>query len=120
MTTRRSFMASILAAGFAPAAIGSGVLMPVRRIVAPLVKPGWVGYDWGIEDPTVSIEAYLRGDYEVRARGLTELRRIQQRELNFRYRNLMDNMVLTNTPGFLPTGDYLGFVHPNWGDVNKV
>jgi hypothetical protein len=38
MTTRRGFLAGlsgILAAGFAPAAIGSGVLMPVRKIVAP-------------------------------------------------------------------------------------
>jgi hypothetical protein len=38
MTTRRGFLgglAGVLAAGFAPAAIGSGVLMPVRKIVAP-------------------------------------------------------------------------------------
>lgn len=33
---RRGFLGAILAAGFAPAAIGSGVLMPVRqRIVTP-------------------------------------------------------------------------------------
>jgi outer membrane lipoprotein SlyB len=35
MSTRRGFLAGILAAGFAPAAIGSGVLMPVRKIVQP-------------------------------------------------------------------------------------
>lgn len=35
MTSRRGLLASILAAGYAPAAVGSGVLMPVRRIVAP-------------------------------------------------------------------------------------
>ena len=29
---RRGFLAGILAAGFAPAAIGSGVLMPVRAL----------------------------------------------------------------------------------------
>lgn len=34
MTSRRGLLASILAAGYAPAAVGSGVLMPVRRIVA--------------------------------------------------------------------------------------
>ncbi len=34
-TTRRGFLAGILAAGFAPAAIGSGILMPVRSIVTP-------------------------------------------------------------------------------------
>lgn len=33
MTTRRSFLASILAAGMAPAAVGSGILMPVKTIV---------------------------------------------------------------------------------------
>jgi hypothetical protein len=35
MTTRRGFLgglAGVLAAGFAPAAIGSGLLMPVRKI----------------------------------------------------------------------------------------
>lgn len=35
MTTRRSFlggMAGILASGFAPAAVGSGILMPVKKI----------------------------------------------------------------------------------------
>lgn len=32
---RRGFLASILAAGVAPAAIGSGVLMPIRKILAP-------------------------------------------------------------------------------------
>ena len=35
MTTRRGFLASILAAGVAPAAVGSGILMPVRQIVVP-------------------------------------------------------------------------------------
>lgn len=35
MTTRRSFLAGILAAGFAPAAIGSGILMPVKTIAVP-------------------------------------------------------------------------------------
>lgn len=32
---RRGFLASILAAGFAPAAVGSGVLMPVRKLIVP-------------------------------------------------------------------------------------
>lgn len=35
MSTRRGFLGSILAAGMAPAAIGSGILMPVRKIIAP-------------------------------------------------------------------------------------
>jgi len=32
---RRSFLASILAAGVAPAVIGSGILMPVRKLIDP-------------------------------------------------------------------------------------
>lgn len=35
MLKRRSFLASILAAGVAPAFVGSGVLMPVKRILVP-------------------------------------------------------------------------------------
>ena len=75
MTTRRSFMASILAAGFAPAAIGSGVLMPVRRIVEPLyedtpLRPGMLGW--------------TRYGYV----GLTQA---DQRALNREKRRLMDN-----------------------------
>lgn len=36
---RRSFLASILAAGVAPAAVGSDILMPVRKPVAPPLGP---------------------------------------------------------------------------------
>ncbi len=32
---RRGFLQAILAAGVAPAVVGSGVLMPVRRVVVP-------------------------------------------------------------------------------------
>lgn len=39
MSTRRGFLAGILAAGFAPAAIGSGVLMPVKKIALPAWPP---------------------------------------------------------------------------------
>lgn len=35
MSTRRGFLASILAAGFAPAALGPGILMPVKKIIVP-------------------------------------------------------------------------------------
>ena len=34
---RRGLLGSILAAGFAPAIVGSSVLMPVRQIIAPSV-----------------------------------------------------------------------------------
>ncbi len=49
MTSRRGFLGSILAAGFAPAAIGSGVLMPVRPIIAPpLFTSGFDVYANGV------------------------------------------------------------------------
>lgn len=45
MTTRRSFIASILAAGAAPGVARSGVLMPVRSLILPeplsLVDATW-------------------------------------------------------------------------------
>ena len=45
MTTRRTFIASILAAGAAPAIARSGVLMPVRSLIVPepmsLVDATW-------------------------------------------------------------------------------
>jgi hypothetical protein len=47
---RRGFLASILAAGVAPAAIGSGVLMPIKRIVLPEYLE--------IVDPTVNALIY--------------------------------------------------------------
>ena len=46
---RRSFLASILAAGVAPAVIGSGILMPVRKLIDPyayLRDPGQWYIPW--------------------------------------------------------------------------
>ena len=40
---RRGFLAGILAAGAAPAFVGSSVLMPVRKIILPESGPrGWI------------------------------------------------------------------------------
>lgn len=39
MITRRGFMKAILAAGVAPAVVGSGILMPVRTIWRPEYTP---------------------------------------------------------------------------------
>lgn len=39
LTTRRSFLGSILAAGMAPAIVKAEILMPVRKIIVP---------EWGI------------------------------------------------------------------------
>lgn len=35
MTNRRGFLAAILSSGMAPAAIGSGILMPTKKIFVP-------------------------------------------------------------------------------------
>lgn len=45
MTTRRGFLATILAAGVAPAAVGSGILMPVRPLGSEILLPSWLGVD---------------------------------------------------------------------------
>jgi hypothetical protein len=41
MIQRRGFLSAILAAGFAPAAVSSGVLMPVRAIWTPYDNYGY-------------------------------------------------------------------------------
>lgn len=45
---RRSFLGSILAAGVAPAFVGSSVLMPVRKIVVPEWRDLDKGWRWWI------------------------------------------------------------------------
>lgn len=35
MTTRRGFLGAILAAGMAPAVVGSGILMPIKKVWVP-------------------------------------------------------------------------------------
>lgn len=62
MTTRRGLLAGILAAGFAPAAIGSGVLMPVRAIVLPKSPMRWMRYD-PLEDKWLIRTAGARRDW---------------------------------------------------------
>lgn len=42
---RRGFLAGILASGVAPAAVGSSILMPVRKLVAPQ----WIGVDLALK-----------------------------------------------------------------------
>lgn len=62
-TTRRNFLkgiAGILAAGVAPAAIGSGILMPIRQLWTPPYRPwasaycmGWSVVNNGSSDVTL-------------------------------------------------------------------
>lgn len=47
---RRSFLAGILAAGMAPAAVGSGILMPVRKVWVPPAPKVFSGIDLGFDD----------------------------------------------------------------------
>jgi hypothetical protein len=52
---RRGFLAGILASGFAPAAIGSGVLMPVKGIL--VVPKRWeFVLPWSFEGVTVTAQ----------------------------------------------------------------
>jgi hypothetical protein len=46
---RRSFLGAILAAGFAPAAIGSGVLMPARPLWRPWLVLATSDFHLGLE-----------------------------------------------------------------------
>jgi hypothetical protein len=78
MSTRRGFLAGILAAGFAPAAIGSGVLMPVRTIALPDVLP------WRAPRMPLDLEA-----------------RINQIK-----RQLLDNLYIENSAELLKAGEW--------------
>lgn len=59
---RRGFLKGILAAGVAPAFIGSSILMPVRKIVAPAAEEfiGFTQSGTGATSMTMQ-EAMLRG-----------------------------------------------------------
>ena len=57
---RRGFlkgMAGILASGFAPAVVGSGILMPVKTIWKP-DRPIFIGTDWGREDASSTLQSW--------------------------------------------------------------
>jgi len=57
---RRGFlkgMAGILASGFAPAVVGSGILMPVKTIWKP-DRPIFIGIDWGREDASSTPQSW--------------------------------------------------------------
>ena len=71
---RRSFLSAILAAGVAPAVVGSGILMPVRKIIVPgpdgLLGPVGPGpcpegphilYGDGVRDDYAAMQALLDG-----------------------------------------------------------
>lgn len=64
MTTRRSFLGSILAAGMAPAIVKAEILMPVRKIIVPpTLITGEIGHYYGIPivstDHIVDAQRYL-------------------------------------------------------------
>jgi hypothetical protein len=84
MSTRRGFLAGILAAGFAPAAIGSGVLMPVRTIALPELSGRTLLMGAG---PSI-------GDAET------------QRIINRIKRQLMDNLYIENSAELLKAGEW--------------
>lgn len=55
---RRGLLAGILAAGFAPAAVGSGILMPVRRLRHALQHP-WPIHGFGVDWTVESLQPFL-------------------------------------------------------------
>ena len=71
---RRGFMKSILAAGVAPAFIGSSILMPVRKLLTPTFVPSGTGattmtaQEWlrlhgdGVTDDSAALQAWLDGE----------------------------------------------------------
>jgi hypothetical protein len=80
MTTRRSFLGAILAAGVAPAAIGSGILMPVKRI-ARVDSFGTRGF------------IFVNGATNIQWSDASDPYVWNDRE----YRALLDNALVTNT-----------------------
>lgn len=73
---RRSFLASILAAGVAPAAVGSSILMPVRKLVVP--PDTLVG---GVFEFPVRVGPYSEEERRLLLRGVAVSR--QQFELEY-------------------------------------
>lgn len=62
---RRGFLKSILAAGVAPAFVGSSVLMPVRKLWTP--EQSLMLWGDGIRDDTLALQAWLDGKSVVHA-----------------------------------------------------
>jgi hypothetical protein len=65
--SRRGFLgglAGILAAGVAPAAVGSGILMPVRQVIAP--RPDVLTYDYG-RGEAFEIWSYDKDEVQIQA-----------------------------------------------------
>lgn len=60
---RRGFLKSILAAGFAPAVVGSGILMPVRQLIVPSDSIAVIGVDLAAgQDFTYTFQSELEDD----------------------------------------------------------
>ncbi len=55
---RRDFLKSMLAAGVAPAAIGSGILMPVREIITPNYDGMRVIINWGDREEIRAVSGF--------------------------------------------------------------
>lgn len=69
---RRGFLKGILAAGVAPAVVGSGILMPVRKLIMPMEIGTWEGFTFvqsgsgatsrTVQDALRAADAVLYGD----------------------------------------------------------
>lgn len=70
MMNRRGLLAGILAAGFAPAAIGSGILMPVRRIIP------WPGMSGGRLHIPVNTATWADATFNAAGHGVGPFRHV--------------------------------------------
>jgi hypothetical protein len=104
MTTRRGLLKGILAAGMAPAAIGSGILMPVKEIAGPSpilwadtgLLAGWL--DDMTDFPKTATEIQRR--HEQVSRGIAFQMRAEQARENARFRRWLDDaqIVMSGKP----------------------
>lgn len=74
---RRGFLTGILAAGVAPAAVGSGILMSVRKLVVP---GGVIGYDFGSKDEFALLVRHGNRLYRAGQGDMIELGRVDAGE----------------------------------------
>lgn len=87
MTTRRTFLGSILAASMAPAIVKAEILMPVRKIIVP-------DFEDAFYLAILDAIRYGTGMHTTAYTGHRGLTQADQRALNREFRRLMDNMAV--------------------------
>lgn len=93
MTTRRSFIGSILACAAAPAIVKAEILMPVRKIIVPAIRlePPLFEMEIGRWDGFRFIESKLN-EPPTWYTGQAGLSQADQMALNREFRRMLDNV----------------------------